>query len=487
MNLRKIVEKYNLLSVQVKAAFWFLICSFLQKGISVVTTPIFTRLISPEEYGQYSVFNSWYGIISIFVSLNLSYGVYAQGLIKYQDDRDAFSSSLQGLTFTLAIIWTVVYYLFRNLWNSIFSLRTDQMACMMIMIWTSAVFSFWATEQRVNYAYQRLVIITILTSVAMPALEILLLLHMQDKVTARILGITIVQILSYTWMFIAQVKNGKLSQIGKYWRYAFAYNIPLIPHYLSQIVLNNSDRIMISSIVGDFEAGIYSLAYSVALIMTLFNSALLQTITPWLYQKIKEKRETEIAPVAYITLSLIGCVNIILILFAPEVVAFFAPNSYHEAIWVIPPVAMSAYFMYSYDLFAKFAFYYEKTKFVMVASIIGAALNIVLNFIFIHAYGYIAAGYTTLVCYALYAGMHYLFMRKVCRTFCDNRYPYDTKIIVGIMLVFMGIGFLLLLTYAYPVIRYGIAVAILILCFMKRDYLLRVAQRIWSLRKTPIV
>ena len=62
-------SKYNLMPIQVKASFWFLICSFLQKGISVITTPIFTRLLTTSEYGQLNVFNSWLGIITIIVFL----------------------------------------------------------------------------------------------------------------------------------------------------------------------------------------------------------------------------------------------------------------------------------------------------------------------------------------------------------------------------------------------------------------------------------
>ena len=66
-----ILQKYRKMSVQVRASFWFLICSFLQKGISSITTPIFTRLLTTDEYGQYGAFNSWLGIITIFVTLNL--------------------------------------------------------------------------------------------------------------------------------------------------------------------------------------------------------------------------------------------------------------------------------------------------------------------------------------------------------------------------------------------------------------------------------
>lgn len=482
MSINKITSKYKSLPVQVKAAFWFLICSFLQKGISVITTPIFTRLLSTEDYGKYNIFNSWYGIIAIIVSMNLSYGVYAQGLIKFKEESYTFSSSLQGLTFVLSFLWTGIYLVFNDFWNNLFNLSTIQMICMMIMIWTSAVFSFWVTEQRVKYAYKKLVSVTLIVSVVMPMLEILLVIKMHDKVIARILGIAIVQLVLYFWMFIIQLKNGKQFYSKKFWVYALSYNLPLIPHYLSQIVLNNSDRIMIGKMVGDSEAGIYSLAYSVALIMTLFNSALLQTITPWLYQKIKERKEKEIAPIAYVSLLLIAIVNILLILFAPEVISIFAPNSYSEAIWVVPPVAMSVFFMYAYDLFAKFAFYYEKTRFIMIASVIGAVLNIILNYIFIGKFGYLAAGYTTLVCFITYTGMHYFFMKKVCLEFCGNRNPYQTKELLEITLSFIIICFVLLFTYRFPIIRYGIATVLILLAIINRRKLIGQIMKIWTIR-----
>ena len=77
--MSKLMNKYKSLPVQVRASFWFLICAFLQRGISTITTPIFTRLLSTAEYGQYSVFNSWLGIITVLVTLNLYSGVYTQG------------------------------------------------------------------------------------------------------------------------------------------------------------------------------------------------------------------------------------------------------------------------------------------------------------------------------------------------------------------------------------------------------------------------
>lgn len=477
------VDRYKGLALPVKASLWFLICSFLQKGISVITTPIFTRLLSTEEYGQYSVFNSWYGIALILIALSLTSGVHSQGIVKYEEDRDVFTSSLLGLTLTSAAIWTLAYVLFRDYWNNILGLSTIQVLCMLSLVVTSSIFNFWANVERVDFKYRTLVAVTLLVSVFKPLLSILFIIHAQDKVTARILGMVIVESIAYTWMCLVQIKRGKILFSKKYWAYALAFNLPLIPHYLSQTVLNSADRIMIERMIGAGEAGIYNLAYSVALIMTLFNTALMQTISPWMYRKIKEKKEKDIAPIAYSTLIIIAVVNLMLILMAPEVVAIFAPKPYYQAIWVIPPIALSAFFMYAYDLFAKFAFYYEKTGFIMTASVMGAALNVVLNYYFIQKYGFVAAGYTTLVCFILYAFGHYVFMRKVCREFCDQRYPYDTKVIVMIAVPFLFTGFLLLLTYSHPVLRYSIFAAALVSCMVCRKKILSRFNRIFSLKK----
>lgn len=481
--MNRVLDKYKSLPAQVRASLWFLVCSFLQKVISMITTPIFTRIMSTSEYGQFGVFNSWLGIASIFVSMNLYYGVHAQGIVKYSEERPKFTSSLQGLTTVLVSAWTIVYLIFRDFWNNLLSLTTTQMLSMLLIIWTTAVFNFWANEQRVTYTYRALVIVTLIVSIAKPILEIILVLNSDDKVTARILGWIIVEVMAYSWMYVIQLKRGKCFISKKFWLYAIGFNLPLVPHYLSQTVLNSADRIMIQNMVGASEAGIYNLAYSVSLIMTLFNAALMQTISPWMYQKIKDRKGKDIAPIAYISLILIAAVNLFLILLAPEVIAIFAPSTYYEAIYVIPPVAMSVYFMYAYDLFAKFAFYYEKTTVIMIASVSGAILNIALNYAFIKIFGYMAAGYTTLICYVVYAIVHYFFMRKVCIDCCGGEYPYETRKIIAITAPFLSAGFAFLATYQLPVVRFGIVGIVIIMTIVFRKKLINIIKNLMSLRK----
>ena len=88
----QLINKYKNLSQPLKASIWFTICSFLQKGIQFITAPIFTRLLSPEDFGTVNVYNSWFQILLIVVSLNLFQGVFNVGMIKFEDNQYKYMS-----------------------------------------------------------------------------------------------------------------------------------------------------------------------------------------------------------------------------------------------------------------------------------------------------------------------------------------------------------------------------------------------------------
>ena len=466
--IRMLLQKYKDINRSVKASLWILICTFLQRGISFITTPIFTRLLTTAEYGAYSSFSSWQDILSVFITLNLSAGVYMQGLVKFDEEKNVFTSSLQGLTLTLTFIWAVLYFLLRNWWNELLGLTTVQCLAMLVMIWSTAVFNFWVVEQRVKLNYVPLVVITLIVSVAKPGVGIILVLNAEDKVLARILGLVLVELVCYSGLFFVQMRQGKVFYSKTFWKYALLFNIPLIPHYLSQTVLNSADRIMINSMVGSGEAGIYNLAYSVSRIMGLFNTALLSTLSPWIYQKIKARKFQDISKTIYPCLIGIAFINIALIAFAPEVITIFAPKTYADAIWIIPPIAMSVYFTFAYNVFAAFEFYNKKTWKIALASVVGALLNILLNYLAIPIWGYFAAGYTTLICYIVYCALHYVFMRDVCKKDLGGAQVYDFKVLITISLVFLICGFSFLFVYKLPMLRYCIIALLSILAVVWR-------------------
>jgi len=478
----KIIIKYKNLPVQVKASFWFLNCAFLQKGISVITTPVFTRLLNTEEYGNYSIWNSWLGIVTVFVSLNLYYGVYTSGMVRYDNDRKNFVVSLESLNFLLCAIWLVFYLITKRFWNDILSITTNQIVAMLLMIWTTSIFNFWSAKQRVEYKYRSLVVLTLIMSLAKPVLGIILIKASTDKVSARIFGLCVVELLLCVPILIKQIKDYHQIFNTKYWRYALTFNIPLIPHYLSQVVLNSSDRIMIGKMVGSAEAGVYNLAYSISLIMAMFNTALMQTIEPWMYKKLKEGRAKDITIIAYASFAFVALLNLLLILFAPEIVSFFAPKTYQGATWLIPPIAMSVYFMFQYTFFAVVEFYYKETKYISIATVIGALINLISNYIFIKMFGYHAAAFTTLGCYILYTIFHYIFMKKLCRQNLGYEI-YNTRLIFWTSIGFLVVGFVCMTLYENSILRYAIIAFFAFLISIFREKIFKIIRTMLSARE----
>lgn len=81
---------------------------YYSERIQLITVP-FTRILTAEQYGQYSLYQSWLSIISIFATLNLSSGVFNNGMLKYKEERTKYISSMQGLSTIVSLLVIGVY------------------------------------------------------------------------------------------------------------------------------------------------------------------------------------------------------------------------------------------------------------------------------------------------------------------------------------------------------------------------------------------
>ena len=464
----RLLHKYKSLSQPVKASLWFTICSVLQKGIQFLTVPIMTRVMSSEQYGEYSVFLSWYQIIMIFATLNMWNYVLSNGMIKYENDRDGYLSSLQGLSTLITVVLFAVYVAFSGIWEKTTSLSFPAMAIMFIELLFMPSFEYWCARKRFEYSYKGVVILSLAIAVLVPTVSMPLIILTEDKGMAAIIGRTITSAVVYAIPFVIIAVKGKKLYSKEYWSFALKFNLPLIPHFLSVIVLQQSDRIMISNICGDDKAGIYSVAYSAAMILQIVNSAILSSFIPYTYNSIKENKYSGIGRNANFLLIIIALLNLLLICVAPEAVRFLGPEEYYDAAYIIPPVAISGVFMFMFNLFANIEYYFEETKFVAAASIISAVTNVVLNAIFIPVFGYHAAGYTTLFCYILFSAAHYVFMRIVCRKKMNGDKVYNGKTILAISVFVVAAAFGMSALYDYIFVRYGLLFIAAVICIIKR-------------------
>ena len=74
--IKNFYQKFNKLGAGQKSAIAFMFASLIQQGISFLITPLFTRILSTEEFGVVTVYNSWVEMIGTVAMLSLSSGIF---------------------------------------------------------------------------------------------------------------------------------------------------------------------------------------------------------------------------------------------------------------------------------------------------------------------------------------------------------------------------------------------------------------------------
>ncbi|MBR6897969.1 MAG: oligosaccharide flippase family protein [Lachnospiraceae bacterium] len=464
-----LLKKYKNMPIQAKASIWYTICNFLQKGISFLVVPLYVRLLTTAEYGDWSVFQSWRDILIIFATLNLYAGVYTKTLVDNKDDRDRYTSSMQGLGTLITICLLGVYFITHEWCNHMIGLSTPYMLLLFLYFILYPAFSFWGTRQRVENNYRAMVIVTVIVSVLTPTVSILLLLNTDLREKALIVGYLSVQCAVGLVFYVYNFVKGRCFCDKKYWVYSAKFNIPLIPHYLSLIVLGQSDRIMIKHYCGEDDAGIYSFAYQIASVMNMFLSAINGSRVPWSYEKLRDRVYTRLKKLSNALCVMFGGITLMAALMAPDIIRILGTAEYEAATYVIPIVALGVYFTFVYDMFCTVEFYYGATKYVMVASVVGALSNMILNALLIPVFGFIAAAYTTLGSYIMFVFMHYIFMHVVMKQQKIEEEVYDIRFTIIFSLGLCTIVFASLLTYESIVVRYLFIVALITIAVVFRN------------------
>lgn len=450
------IKKYKSLAPAVKASFWFMVCSIIQKGIAFFVVPIYTRMLTTSEYGTYSVFLSWTSIFYIFATLNMSAGVFNNGMLKYEDRRNVFTSSIQGLSSLICLLCTMVLLAFHDFFSNVLGLNLFIIVLMMIQIFFQAPYNYWTAKYRFEFKYRPIVATTLVLAAIIPLFSIFLMFVMKDRISGIIIGNVLGYSIVGTVALFHNIKSGRSFYDKGMWLYCLRFNVPLIPHYLSYVVLGQADRVMINLICGASDAGIYALAYQISLVINIVTAAIDGSFNPWTYQKLKEGAIKSVKKVSNYLIGLFAVGVLGLILIAPEVIAFAAPDEYSAAKWVVPPVVCGCYYLFIAGTFMRVEFYHENNKVIMIASAFTAFLNVGLNALFIPKFGFIAAAYTTLVSYILFALFHYTAMRLVCK---KNKYAeqiFDGKFIFCISIATMLVSALVMSLYEYALIRYTI-------------------------------
>lgn len=463
--------------VQAKAAIWFAICSVITKCISMITVPIFTRLMSTDQYGVYSVYNSWLQMVTVVATLRLDYAVFNKGMSKFTDERDTYTVSMQTFTTLVVAALALLYLVFADTVNAYTGLSTVITLMMFLeIVFTSAV-SYWMTRRRYEYKYRSIILTTLIISVGNALLGVAAVLLFEQKDVARIASCVLVYCIVGTVIYIINIRRGGALVKWRFVRYALAFNLPLLPHYAAMYVIDSFDRIMIQAMVSFSAAAVYSVACSLGNVLKIVTNSINNAIVPWMYEMLGAGEYKKLGKTTSLVVLIPVIPVLLLILVAPEVIWLFGGDAYAEAQYVLAPIAEALVFSFCYTVMANIEFYFDKNRFVMVVSLAASAANIALNYVFIALFGYLAAAYTTLGCYVFMAACHFAYVRSIFKR-KGLYFPFSAMLLGGAGLGLIGLGLCITLLYPYPFVRFGVFGLGLLALFVRRRQLVAFMRRI---------
>lgn len=466
------MKKLDTLPIAVKASAAYMVVNFLQKGISFLTAPIFTRLLTTSEFGQISIYSSWVEIMAIFAMFDLYSSVYNNGILEFKEDEKCFTYSILTLANTLTvvvflIVWFVNHFVFRFLQIS------DLLIVFMFFcfIWEPA-FEFWKTQQRFAYRYKALCMYTVLIMVCSPLLAVAgIYAFPAHKVEARIIGAQMVNILLGAGCYILETYRGRLKIKLQYWKYGLIYNLPMLPYAISAYILNCSDRIMLSYLINDAAAGLYSIAYTVASVVSVLWASINATLTPTIYKRCHNNQMQTLSPLVVPIVTFFGIVCIVIMGLTPEIIRFLAPASYLESINAVPAIVGGAFFNSVFTLYSNIYWVKKKQKYIMFAGIFAAIMNFVLNLLLIPRFGYMAAGYTTLVSYFLQDAGIYLLSKKII----GDR-VYKREAVLALAAIVLAGACVFPIIYQFVMLRYLVLALLIVILWKKRNVFLAIRK-----------
>ena len=192
------------------------------------------------------------------------------------------------------------------------------------------------------------------------------------------------------------------------------YSLPMIPNSISWWISNSSDKFIVTAICGSSVMGVYSVAYKIPTILSVFYSVFMSAwrissvddfgsdSTRVFYSKIYGIIESSLVIVAAIIIFL----NRILskILFA---------NEFFEARFFVPILVIAFLIHGLGEFFGSIYTASKNTKMLFYSSLTGAGVNIILNIVLIPQLAGFGAALATLVSYCVILGIRIFHTRKI--------------------------------------------------------------------------
>lgn len=391
----------------------------LAKSISFLLLPLYTRLLMPEDYGILALITIVGNVIGILYGFMVSSG-FIRNYYDNSDERQRrilFSTAL-WFTFINAFIFSLICISF-----------SEQIA--------SLVFKFFG-----GALYIKLIVISTMLHSCSPVFYGLLMVREQSKTYVAVNIITLIATLSSTIILLVvfkwSVKGVLVGQIigksveliilsflmKKNINFIVSWNAliemlkfsgPLIPSQLAYLILTLSDRFFLQGYKDVSEVGLYSLGYKFAALIPLLAIRPLKAWGPYIFSLIHnpKKCKSTIADFSRYYLAGILFLTILISVFSREVLMVMAKSDYWPAGKVVYILCISSVLFGMINV-TEYGFHIvKKTYITSFIYIVGAALNLLFNYLLIPKYGMIGASVATSLSFLCILISYFIFIKRV--------------------------------------------------------------------------
>lgn len=410
--LKSIIAKMN--KGQSSRVLIYMMSQIVLQGIAVIAMPLFTRLLTTEQYGRVAVYSTWVSILVIMIGLRVDSTISVAKVHFGESEFKKFCTNAYFIIVATGIVMVAAAGLCLNSLSSLFHLSPY---IVLFMVFHAAGTVCTKVQSGIFLITKKAVkdiSLSITLSLSACLISVLCIYLMRGhEGEGRILGMGLPYIV-LGFVFCAIYMRKIIDDFDKdMLNYILSLSLPMILSGLSALILSQSDRIMISELLGDDKTGIYSFCYSVATPISAIWSALGSAWRPDYYEKLKEQNGEWLKEHSDNYMFLFTSLTCGYLLVAGEALKILGTKDYWPGIKVMPLVIVGIYFEFLYSFPVNYETYCKKTKVIGVASALSAAMNIGLNLWLIPIYGMLGAAIATFASYLILFLIHDFVARRM--------------------------------------------------------------------------
>jgi len=389
--------------------------SIISKLIAVALLPLYTRYLTPADYGAAEVMFAAIVTASILVRFGLIEAVLR---FYYKDDEDpdrVVASTFAGL-FWLATLGALLALPFATpISEALLDRPAPDLARIAIgALWVLTMFEFLLTLFRLEERARAYFVTTIVNVLVTIGVTVVLVVGAGEGARGLLLGSYGTGAVFVLGLIVLQRRRLSLFFDRALLRRLLRFGLPTMPAEASLYLLNFVDRIIIVRTVGLAEAGLYSLAIKFAQAVNVLVRGF-QLAWPPLAYSIRDDGEARRAYATVVTLFVVGCAFVVtgMWLFSRWIVrALAAPeffDSYQAVGLISTAVAVYALYMVLLVILGRTG----RTEFNLPATLAALVVNVVLNLILVPPLGIAGAGIALVVSYLVVVGLMYVFTQRL--------------------------------------------------------------------------